>query len=375
MAVPMKGKQKGKPNIGIEHKSPSDTTIYRPALIRGQQESDQIINKISNFVENIRIETASKSNTPTNNNPTGRGRNKTPRRDRTPDRYQPSTSRMAAEAEIVNAENNKARLQPPTGNMFNIERLIHNLDDDDEFFYVTCHIDSNIKEKIGRGEFINLECLLPKDKTGAGGNIAPHEDSRVEIVSRNGHTYFKPVKENQITGLRHWEQAFRVYAAIYTEINPHRAAEIWQYMHTINVAASAYHWDNVASYDLTFRQLMAHKPQRNWAKLYHQGWNLSMREPLGRQNNAGYAVAATKNGKHHDWRDDCCWKFNKNNCNYANCQFDHRCTYCGGWGHGHYNCRKRLKKSKGNHNHQHSHTQNAATTLSSKSGHHRQNNK
>ena len=33
-------------------KSPSDTTIYRPALMKGMNE---IINKISNFVEQIRI--------------------------------------------------------------------------------------------------------------------------------------------------------------------------------------------------------------------------------------------------------------------------------------------------------------------------------
>ena len=41
-----------------------------------------------------------------------------------------------------------------------------------------------------------------------------------------------------------------MYAAIYSEANPHRAAEIWQYMHVINTAAAAFIWDNVPSYDL-----------------------------------------------------------------------------------------------------------------------------
>ena len=50
-------------------------------------------------------------------------------------------------------------------------------------------------------------------------------------------------------------------------------------MHVINVAASAYQWTNVAYYDITFHQLMAFKPNRSWAKTYHQGWNL--KEPLG----------------------------------------------------------------------------------------------
>ena len=39
------------------------TTIYRPALMRGVNESNNIINKISNFVEDIRISTTHQ-NTP-----------------------------------------------------------------------------------------------------------------------------------------------------------------------------------------------------------------------------------------------------------------------------------------------------------------------
>ena len=54
-------------------------------------------------------------------------------------------------------------------------------------------------------------------------------------------------------------------------------------MHVINVAAASYHWDNVASYDLTFKQLMAFKPHRSWAKTYNQGWNLAMRDPMGKE--------------------------------------------------------------------------------------------
>ena len=108
--------------------------------------------------------------------------------------------------------------------------------------------------------------------------------------------------------MRKWEQAFRIYAVIYTEHNPLRATEIWQYMHVINVAASSYQWENIASYELTFRQLMAYKPQRSWAKLYHQGWNLAMRDPVhkGSYNNK-------PNHEKRDWRDDCCWKYNRTN--------------------------------------------------------------
>ena len=34
---------------------------------------------------------------------------------------------------------------------------------DDEFFHLTCHVDVNLKSKIQRAEFVDLEKLLPRD--------------------------------------------------------------------------------------------------------------------------------------------------------------------------------------------------------------------
>ena len=91
---------------------------------------------------------------------------------------------------------------------------------DDNFFHVTCHIDSNLKAKIQNGEFVDLEKLLPKGKNRV--------DGKMELVNRNGSTYFVPVEGSQvkINGVRCWEQSFRVYAAIYSAANPNRASEI-----------------------------------------------------------------------------------------------------------------------------------------------------
>ena len=89
---------------------------------------------------------------------------------------------------------------------------------------------------------------------------------------------------------------------------------------------------------------MSQKPWRSWAKTYVQGWNLAMRDPI--MKSQGNASGNAKGRR--DWRDDCCWRFNKNRCREGlNCHFDHRCTYCGGWGHGYFNCRKRKKSSGG----------------------------
>ena len=101
-----------------------------------------------------------------------------------------------------------------------------------------------------------------------------------EWVSEDGMTYLAPAqdKDNQINEIRRWEQAFRVYAAIYCAANPTRSGEIWQYIYTINTAASMYQWDNVQYYDTVFRQMMSEKPGRSWAKTYVQLWQLALKD-------------------------------------------------------------------------------------------------
>ena len=107
-------------------------------------------------------------------------------------------------------------------------------------------------------------------------------------------------KESKITNIRRWEQAFRIYAAIYSQENPDRAAEIWQYVHVVNTAAASYVWDNVACYDMTFRHLMSANPSRSWARIYTQGWSLAMRDPIpmsrGGSSGAGYQHTTPRRG-------------------------------------------------------------------------------
>ena len=41
---------------------------------------------------------------------------------------------------------------------------------DDDFFHLTCHIEPNLFHRIEKGEFVELEKLLPKDKIGKSSN-------------------------------------------------------------------------------------------------------------------------------------------------------------------------------------------------------------
>ena len=248
----------------------------------------------------------------------------------------------------MEAEQFKASVHPPKGidedPIAKIKEFIKSITDnqDDDFFHLTCHIDSILKGRIEKGEFVDLDRLLPKTRTQI-----MNDDQRMQqfVDKSNGATYWgPPEKDSRITNIRHWEQAFRVYAAIYCNANPGRSGEIWQYVYMINTAATSFAWENVYYYDFTFRQLMAEKPSHSWAKTYTQLWNLAMCDPLPKQNSNSFVqnVQNTDKQQAGSWRKRCCWRYNKgNHCKKWNCKWDHRCKNCGDYNHGYSTCSKR----------------------------------
>ena len=407
-------------------KSPSDTTIYSPVLRKVFNKDVSLIEKISNFVESIRIDTcrdrtrdipdipttpaikttgdktqvtlgemlnnssdetfASDTSTPcqdvrcVEHGSTSRISKSTRNNHNAMD--SPPDGKQVADQLLVQAEKFKARVEAPKGNYQNLimpydydqlrakfvkpEGLapvdneilfLHNFDQDDEFFHVTSQIDPATRGKIERGEFIDLERLLPRDRNGVRG----YDDLNrqlFQLITLGTNTYLEPPasKAGKISSIKKWDQAFRIYAAIYTQANLQRAAEIWQYVYVIHTAAGANPWDNVYYYDINFRELMASKPWCSWGKTYTQGWNMVF------NNSTVFGVSSTgaststnsnqfrsgSNINSKDWKDDCCWRYNKNKCKRSGseCNYDHRCTYCAGWNHSFLNCRKRQQKNK-----------------------------
>ena len=124
-----------------------------------------------------------------------------------------------------------------------------------------------------------------------------------------------------------------------------RSAEIWQYVEVLHLAASAYAWENVASYDNIFRCLMSQYPDRSWEKTYTQMWHLSMRDPLPQRFCSGNNSGDGSSGRRQ--RDNYCWKFQKNQKHImGSCRFEHWCKYCDGTSHGLSTCRKRKGNKK-----------------------------
>ena len=251
---------------------------------------------------------------------------------------------------ILEAEKFKAAVDKPRGmNSIRDNPYYDQGVDDEEFLQVVSHIEDTIVSKVERGEFIELTKLLLRMR------YKNKDRQRVEVVQQDGTKFLAPVDDEadlKINNVRRWEQAFRVYAAIYTRANPERSVEIWQYIENINRAASTYLWENVAAYDYQFRQLMAKNPRRPWSKTCHELWNLTLLAPLSGKTSIhgmhGNNNGANNGAQQSKRKETVCWKFNRGSCPFgSNCRFPHKCSYCFSRGHGANTCSKKQGKREG----------------------------
>ena len=332
--------------VGNTIKSPSADTIYTPAVPRQGEKQTPDPNNPNNFIldyiKNIRISDnvvgKDREEKEASQSSTSRVRSEVVKPNRSDgngveqDNFdQVQEARMTAQANVLAAEKYKANLAP-TGTYH---------DPDDDFFHTSCHVESSVRERIKRGEFVELEKLLKKSK------MVKAEESRLEIHNKNGVAFLAPANDREkINSVGRWDQAFRIYATIYSQSNPSRAAEIWQYVDVIHRAARVFSWDNVANYDYVFRQLMAENPQRSWSKTYTQMWNLTLCEPASRFNNNGSGTPHANRVKRGQ-ASGVCWRFNKGKCKFGvNCRYEHSCSYCGSTAHSALNCPKKGDKRK-----------------------------
>ena len=221
---------------------------------------------------------------------------------------------------------------------------------DDEYCIVAAHIDDCLKKRIEDGEYVDFNKLLLRDISG-------EDDNRLELVYRQGKTYWVPVNSsshnNEITSFARWEQAFRVYSNIYTLRHPDRASELIQYNHLINTAALTFSWENVYLYDRDFRRHMSRHPQRSWAVILQQAWTIRLKD---RHKSSSFAAsgASSDSGSHKkkSGRREICFRFNRGKCSYGDrCKFEHKCGICNRYGHGAHNCRRGYEHTRSGNDH------------------------
>ena len=161
----------------------------------------------------------------------------------------------------------------------------------------------------------------------------------MELVNRNGMTYWTPMVDKElgtITSFSRWEVAFRVFPYIYMTKCP-KSSELIQYCHVIHTAFLTYVWENVYFYDQEFRIQILRHPQRSWAIILQQVWNLRLKGKLKHDS-------FTDRG--HQKSKEICKRFNRGKCHSGmSCRYKHQCLNCGKFGHGAHICRHKKQDS------------------------------
>ena len=235
-----------------------------------------------------------------------------------------------ADQMIHEAEPNRAHLTATPGetNMGGLTNFLHSAFVDEEYLVIGSHVDETLCSKIINHEYVGFARFLPRDR------VFQEEDQRMELVNRNGMTYWTPMVDKElgtITSFSRWDVAFRVFSNIYMTKYPHKSSELIQYCHVIHTASLTYVWENVYFYDKEFHIQILRHPQRSWAIILQQVWNLRLKDKLKHDS-------FTDRG--HQKSKEICKRFNRGKChNGMSCHYKHRCLNCGKFGHSGHICR------------------------------------
>ena len=266
-------------------------------------------------------------------------------RDNSQQHNQANAAQTKARDLVREAEAKKVDLYRPTGRLSNCEEIdvscnfVHSVMVDENYLVVAAHVDETTQAKIELGQYVDFARLIPHDR------VMEEEDNAMQMVVKQGKTYWKPAVCSEcptINNIGKWEQAFRVYSDIYTRAHPTRASELIQYNHVIHTTAVTYTWENVYLYDKDFRLHMSKYPTRHWGVILQQAWNLRLRDKLKVDKFGGNADNRSNAGSSKGFNpQDFCKRFNRGHCSFGqSCRFEHRCFYCGKFGHGVINCRQ-----------------------------------
>lgn len=199
----------------------------------------------------------------------------------------------------------------------------------------------SVKEKIWKGEFIDLGSLIQQD-------TSTDESLTLSLIRLdNNQIGFKQNKPRvrPIFNIDLWTQAFLVFSAIYLQKHPTRAIELLQYMDTIRKLARRFSGNTWILYDKEFRMGQAFNPNRSWGcydadllldKLTVVRTDTTSSFQPNSQRNVRYSPYDNRNrvGSQAKQNPSICFAFNsKNGCFKQPCRYTHKCLKCNKQGH------------------------------------------
>lgn len=186
------------------------------------------------------------------------------------------------------------------------------------------HLKADVKEKIWKGEYVEIFTLLPLEKFNLD-RLKPEERKKEDEEKKRRYRLIPRTFSN-------WLQAFAILASVVGEKAPEHCSALFVYLDAISEAHRTYGGVAWLRYDEQFRQRMAVRPSLRWD---HKDISLWMKlMTAARAPNqffqAGVGGSAAP-GQPTDKKWGFCWQFNEGTCKFgATCRFKHTCSGCGG---------------------------------------------
>lgn len=194
--------------------------------------------------------------------------------------------------------------------------MIRVADDD-----LAAHVPTSLKQKIGKGEFVNLSLLLK-------GSVELSEFCSGSIFRLNSEGHIESSNKeckDKIQDIEKWTNAFIIYASIYLATHSDKVYEMLHYMFNIRECALRQVGFAWRTYDEQFRLRQAISPSP-WSQIKNDLWWRCMQLPTTRNtsNNIGHTSITSNTNRYT------CQDFNRGKCTWQNCKFPHICSQCSG---------------------------------------------
>lgn len=142
----------------------------------------------------------------------------------------------------------------------------------------------------------------------------------------------KPATSSNLSIIE-WVQSFRINMAIQSKSQPHHVADLLGYQTLILQAYQEFRVDFWLRYDRTFRQKAVTLKDAKWAAIDTTLWCLAF-SGWGQPSSSPDHVQDKGSSRYYNpsprtpRQPPVCYSWYKGNCNFRNCKFPHKCSYC-----------------------------------------------
>jgi hypothetical protein len=133
---------------------------------------------------------------------------------------------------------------------------------------ITVNVTQNIKQKIKKGEYVDLASLLINNQ---------HHDSKQKLIFQQRELILQPDQNyKNIFSIDTWTTAFIIFTSIYCSAHPEKFQDLLKYMSIVRLGASRCANLGWKMYDEQFRLRKAQDPSNSWSLVDYELWLIYM---------------------------------------------------------------------------------------------------